>query len=104
MKSTKNGILLALPIITDEMIDRYLNNISTEESEETCLVGNDNDRVLKDFIKYNFAVEPDEITETRCLEVERTLLKLMFNHMEEKSGLKVIWQQYMGTKFTMVID
>lgn len=65
MKSTKKGMLLALPVLTEEMIDEFLSNVSTEESEKTGIVGDDNDRVLKDFIKYNFAVEPDEITITK---------------------------------------
>ena len=58
-----NGvILLALPTINYDMIDKYLNDNPSEKSKETTLT-NLNNEAIKGIVDFYYSVNSDEITE-----------------------------------------
>lgn len=58
----KGNVLLALPVINQEMIDKYLNDIDlNEETDDTSLTMSSTDEAIKGFINYYYSVVPDEI-------------------------------------------
>ncbi len=79
MSSIEGGVLLALPMLTEEMLYDYITNVAPINNDTKCLAERD-DKLLRNIIRHYYSIEPGEIIKTEkvifvkgCKKIERNI-------------------------------